>query len=132
MPSMHRTLTASALAAAALFALTACAPTPNEPASTAAPSAVTSSAEAAAGIPGAPTAAQRAALIAALKAIAPTLTADEDKAVSNARNQCSTITGGGNAIASAQARFSTNDHQVTAAEAKLINTALQLALCPKN
>jgi hypothetical protein len=129
---MHRTLTAAVLAAAALLALTACGttPTPNEPATTA--SAVTSSAAAAAGIPSAPTAAQRAALIAALTAIAPTLTADEDKAVSNARNQCSTITGGGNAIASAQARFSTNDHQVTAAEAKLINTALQLALCPKS
>jgi len=88
-----------------------------------------SDAEKAAGIPAEPTGAKRTALIAALKAINPTLVADEDKAIDNARNQCSTITGGGKADMTAKARFSTSDHKVTDAEAKAINTALKASLC---
>lgn len=89
-----------------------------------------SDAEKAAGIPAEPTGAKRAALIAALKAISPALVTDEAKAVDNARNQCSTISGGGNADMTAKARFSTSDHEVTDAEAKAINAALKVTLCP--
>ncbi|MGW3724156.1 hypothetical protein [Streptomyces sp. NPDC000851] len=88
-----------------------------------------SDAEKAAGIPPEPDAATRTALIDVLKAINPALVADEDKAIDNARNQCSTISGGGNADASAQARFSTPEHEVTEAEAKAINAALKASLC---
>lgn len=88
-----------------------------------------SDAEKAAGIPPEPTGAERTALLEVLKAINPALVADEDKAIDNARNQCSTITGGGNADTSAQARFSTSDHEVTEAEAQAINAALKASLC---
>jgi ABC-type enterochelin transport system substrate-binding protein len=87
-------------------------------------------AEKAAGIPADPQGAKRTALIAALKAIDPALVTDEDKAVDNARNQCSTISGGGNAELTAKGRFSTSDHEVTDAEAKAINAALKATLCP--
>jgi hypothetical protein len=87
-------------------------------------------AEKAAGIPAKPTGAKRTALIAALKAINPALVTDEDKAVDNARNQCSTISGGGNADMTAKARFSTSDRQVTDEEARAINVALASTLCP--
>jgi peptidoglycan hydrolase-like protein with peptidoglycan-binding domain len=86
-------------------------------------------AEEAVGIPAEPDAATRTALIEVLKAINPALVADEDKAIDNARNQCSTINGGGNADASAQARFSTSEHEVTQAEAQAINAALKASLC---
>jgi hypothetical protein len=89
-----------------------------------------SEAEKAAGIPADPQGAKRTALLAALKAIHPDLVTDEDKAVDNARNQCSTITGGGNADMTAKARFSTADHEVTDAEATAINAALKATLCP--
>ena len=83
----------------------------------------------AAGIPPKPDAATRAALLGVLKAINPALVTDEDKAIDNARNQCSTISGGGNADQSAKARFSTSDHEVTDAEAQAINAALKASLC---
>jgi ABC-type Fe3+-hydroxamate transport system substrate-binding protein len=130
---MHRHITTAALAAAALLALTACSSSDDATAaSSSTPSSVTSSIEAAAGLPAAPDAATRVAILAALKTIDPSLVTDEDKAVDSARNQCSTITGGGNATASAQARFSTSDHQVTEAEAQAINTTLKALLCTKS
>lgn len=86
-------------------------------------------AEKAAGIPAEPTGTKRQTLLAALKAINPALVADEDKAIDNARNQCSTITGGGKADMTAKARFSTADHEVTDAEAKTINAVLKKTLC---
>ncbi|GAA4999537.1 hypothetical protein [Streptomyces siamensis] len=89
-----------------------------------------SDAEKAAGIPPKPDAAKRAALLRALRAVNPAIVTDEDKAVDNARNQCSTISGGGNADMTAKARFSTSDHEVTDAEAKAINAALKGTLCP--
>ncbi|MFF4353777.1 hypothetical protein [Streptomyces sp. NPDC001530] len=89
-----------------------------------------SDAEKAAGIPAKPDAAKRAQLIRALSAIDPTLVTDEDKAVDNARNQCSTIKGGGNADMTAKARFSTSDHKVTDEEARKINIAVSSVLCP--
>jgi c-di-GMP-binding flagellar brake protein YcgR len=64
-----------------------------------------------------------------LKAINPAIVADGDKAIDNARNQCSTISGGGNAVLTAKARFSTADHEVTDAEAQAINAALKASLC---
>lgn len=88
-----------------------------------------SDAEKAAGIPPKPDAATRTALLEVLKAINPALVADEDKAIDNARNQCSTIAGGGNAVLTAKARFSTSGHQVTDAEAEAINAALKASLC---
>jgi hypothetical protein len=66
----------------------------------------------------------------ALRAVDPAIAADEYEAVDNARNHCSTINGGGgDADTTAKARFSTSDHQVTDAEAKLINEALKGTLC---
>lgn len=88
-----------------------------------------SDAEKAAGIPPEPDAATRTVLIDVLKAINPALVADEDKVIDNARNQCSTITGGGNADQTAKARFSTSAHEVTDAEAQAINAALKASLC---
>ncbi|MGW1000755.1 hypothetical protein [Streptomyces sp. NPDC002520] len=88
-----------------------------------------SDAEKAAGIPAEPTGAERTALLEVLKAINPALVADEDKAIDNSRNQCSTINGGGNADMTAKARFSTSDHEVTDAEAKAINAALKASFC---
>lgn len=131
MPSMRKTITAATVTATALLALTACSSssTDSSASSSPTPSAAATSAEAAAGIPAEPTGTKREALLAALKAVNPSLVADADKAIDNARNQCSTISGGGNAVASAEARFSTGDHQVTEAEAKAINTALQSMLC---
>ncbi|MHA5047900.1 hypothetical protein [Streptomyces sp. SD15] len=88
-----------------------------------------SEAENAVGIPAEPDAATRTALIEVLKAINPALVTDEDDAIDNARNQCSTITGGGNADQTAKARFSTSEHEVTDAEAQAINAALKASLC---
>ncbi|MCT9083640.1 hypothetical protein [Streptomyces fulvoviolaceus] len=86
-------------------------------------------AEQAAGIPPEPDAATRTVLLDVLKAINPALVEDGDKAIDNARNQCSTINGGGNADESAKARFSTSAHEVTDAEAQAINAALKASLC---
>ncbi|MFG2949275.1 hypothetical protein [Streptomyces adustus] len=83
-----------------------------------------------AGIPPKPDAATQAALIGVLKAIDPSLVTDQDKAIDNARNQCSTITGDGNANQTARVRFSTSQHEVTDAEATAINAALKASLCP--
>lgn len=129
---MNTRTTAAALCTAALLALTACSTSTDtdkaaKPTNT--PSVNQSSAEAAAGIPAKPDAATRTALIEVLKAINPALVTDEDKAIDNARNQCSTISGGGKADQSAKARFSTSDHEVTDAEAKAINAALKSTLC---
>lgn len=93
------------------------------------PSVDYSAAEKAAGIPAEPDAATRTALLEVLKAINPAIVTDEDKAIDNARNQCSTISGGGNAVLTAKARFSTSDHEVTDAEAQAINAALKASLC---
>ncbi|MFI1855086.1 hypothetical protein [Streptomyces sp. NPDC020480] len=84
-----------------------------------------------AGIPPEPTGAKRTALIAALKAIDPQIVADEDKAVNNARNQCSALHNGGQRpdYFAAQ-RFGNDVHPVGEANGKLINAALRKTLCP--
>lgn len=130
---MNTRTTAAAIATLLALTLTGCSSSDDSDAKATPKASKTmdqSDAEKAAGIPAAPTGAKRTALIAALKAINPALAADEDKAVDNARNQCSTITGGGTADQSAKARFSTADHEVTDAEAKAINAALKATLCP--
>ncbi|MEU0782603.1 hypothetical protein ABZ341_13595 [Streptomyces sp. NPDC006173] len=81
-----------------------------------------SDAEEAVAIPPEPNGVKRVALLTALKVVNPVLVVDEDKAVDNARNQCSTINGGGDAGQSAKSRFSTSDHEVSDAEAKEITT----------
>ncbi len=138
---MH-TRTAAALAALLLATLTACSESDNPPSTASAkpgqaaatekpstPQADNSDAERGAGIPAEPTGAKRTALIATLKAVNPALVADEDKAIDNARNQCSTLNGGGDADMTAKARFSTSDHEVTDVEATAINEALIRTLC---
>ena len=122
---MRRLSTAIAISVLAIT-LSACGSTDDTTAKPT-PSATTSGAPGA--LPPKPEGPQRAALLAALKAVNPALTADEDKAVSNARNQCSTITGGGNSQSTAKARFSTSEHEITDAEAQAINAALKATLC---
>jgi hypothetical protein len=136
MAGMRTRLSAGLLLAAALLAMTACTSGSDDGAATPADGAVPSAAPSGSkvpditeGIPAEPTGARRATLLAALKAIDPALSADADKAVSNARNQCATISGGGNAVADAQARFGTGDHRITEDEAKTINEALRRTLC---
>ncbi|MFJ4785498.1 hypothetical protein [Streptomyces sp. NPDC088794] len=132
---MRIRITIAAITAALAFTVTACGSNDSgsdkaeATKSSSEPSADYSAAEKAAGIPPKPDAATRTALIEVLKAINPALVTDEDKAIDNARNQCSTISGGGNADQTAKARFSTSDHEVTDAEAQAINAALKASLC---
>lgn len=132
---MHRTAITTVAALALAATLTACsssddsADKPAPAASSAAASKAASDALAAAGIPAKPTGKARTDLLAALRNVNRALAADPDKAIDNARNQCSTITGGGNANLTAKARFSTADHEVTDAEAQAINAALKSSLC---
>jgi ABC-type glycerol-3-phosphate transport system substrate-binding protein len=122
----HRA-TAALAAVAALAALTACSSNDDDkpaPAKSSAAASATPDALKAAGIPPKPTGKTRTDLLAALRKVSPSLVADEADAVDNARNQCSTINGGGNADSSAQARFTSGAHTVSAAEAKQINAAL--------
>ncbi|MFE5966218.1 hypothetical protein [Streptomyces sp. NPDC056463] len=129
---MNRT----AATVAALLALTACGTADNPPAT---PS-VKDGAEAftatasvdtrPAGIPPKPEGAEREALLGALSTINPALAEDPDKAIDNARNQCSVINGGGDNVGSlAQQRFSTSSHEVSAVEAKVINATLAATFC---
>ncbi|MFJ9026156.1 hypothetical protein ACIRPU_40250 [Streptomyces sp. NPDC102259] len=83
----------------------------------------------AAGIPPEPDSSQRAVLLVGLRAIDPWLVGDEDEAIDDARNQCSTISGGGDADATAKSRFSYPAHEVTDGEAKAINRMLKAAFC---
>jgi hypothetical protein len=83
-----------------------------------------------AGIPAAPTGTERAALLSALKAIDPALVADEDKAIGNARNQCSDIKTDNDPARTAKARFSIPDHKVVRdLESRKIDVAVSTALC---
>ncbi|CDR10224.1 hypothetical protein [Streptomyces iranensis] len=130
---MPRHFTIIAIAAACLLALTACDgddKADNSKAS-ATPSVDTSKIEKDLGIPPEPTGAKRTALIAALKAIDPQIVADEDKAISNARNQCQALHHGGQKpdYFAAQ-RFGNDQHPVSEANGKLINAALRKTLCP--
>ncbi|MDX3237510.1 hypothetical protein PV392_17865 [Streptomyces sp. ME03-5709C] len=81
---------------------------------------------ASAGIPAAPTGAERAALIAALQAINPDFAKDPDKAVDAARNQCAAINSNSpQADAEAAQRFTYHGNELTDAQGKAINDALK-------
>lgn len=133
MPRMRKPITAAALAAATLLALTACSSDSGSSAAQPSDSATASSAPAIdTGIPPEPTGAKRTALIAALKAVDPYIAEDEAKAIDHARNQCSSLNGGAaNVDHSAAVRFGDDTHPLTDAQGKAINAALQASLCPK-
>ncbi|MGP3980873.1 hypothetical protein [Streptomyces sp. KR80] len=79
-----------------------------------------------------PGGAERTTFLAKLKAIHPALVTDEHKAMGNALTLCRSITGVSGAdkpIPSAEARFSTKEHQVTEAEAKAIIALVEAAVC---
>ncbi|MDX3094332.1 hypothetical protein PV703_24735 [Streptomyces sp. ME01-24h] len=79
-----------------------------------------------AGIPAAPTGAERAALIAALQAINPDFAKDPDKAVDAARNQCAAVNSNSpQADAEAAQRFTYHGNALTDAQGKAINDALK-------
>lgn len=129
---MHARITAAAITTALAITLVGCSSSDSPKSST--PAATNtqnnSDAEKAAGIPPEPDSAQRAAVLAGLKAINTGLVGDEDETIDNARNQCSTISSGGNADATAKSRFSTPEHEVTDNEAKAINSVLKVTICP--
>lgn len=129
-----RTRTILASTTLLLATLTACSssdgsddkPTPT-------PSVNQSAAEADAGIPPVPTGAKRAAYLAAVKAVDPTLADDPDKAIDAGRNQCSALDGGGsNPDHFAAERFGNDAHPLTDDQGKALNAALRVTLCPKS
>lgn len=137
---MHTRLAAAALAAAALLALTACSSSdsnddkaaPSQTPSVTSTSAAGATEKSIPGIPDKPTGAKRDAYIAAIAAVDPTLTADPDKAITNGRNQCTSLDGGARDVDhSAAERFGTGTHPLTDDQGKAINAALRLTLCPK-
>lgn len=125
---MRRTTIVTAFTAIALAALTACTTAEGEVSDSAsAPAAPSSPASAtiSSGMPPKPTGQTRTDLLAALRKVNPVLVVDEEKALSNARNQCSSINGGSTKVDwAAQQRFGTSEHEVSEAEAKAINTAI--------
>ncbi|MDK1344186.1 hypothetical protein QNO09_12905 [Streptomyces sp. 378] len=96
------------------------------------PSTDNSAAEKAAGIPAEPTGAKRDALLAAIHDVNAKLTADEDKAIDAARNQCSGLNGGAkNPDHLAAERFSYNGITLTDDDGAHLNIGLRKTLCPK-
>lgn len=96
------------------------------------PSADRSAAGQAAGIPPEPTGAERTAVLGAIRDVDARLTADEDKAIDAARNQCSALAGGAtNPDHSAALRFSYDGVTLADEDGAHINTGLRKTLCPK-
>ncbi|QMP84084.1 hypothetical protein HQ601_00008 [Streptomyces phage Alderaan] len=135
---MNRTAATITATVAALLALTACGAADNPPATPSDKSGAEASTATAtasvdtrpAGIPPKPEGAEREALLGALRTINPALAEDPDKAIDNARNQCSAINGNAdNPDSLAQQRFSTSSHEVSAVEAKAINATLGATFC---
>ncbi|MEU0102214.1 hypothetical protein [Streptomyces sp. NPDC006267] len=140
------TILPAALLAAALFALTACGTEPEPDAPAAGPSASapaaeqtteeadtgkSSNAEKSAGIPDAPTGAERAAYLAAIKAVDPAIVEDEEKAIDAGRNQCSHLAAPNDKSDwLAAQRFGNDARPLTDAQGKALNTALRATLCP--
>ncbi|MGW6455520.1 hypothetical protein ACWF94_06250 [Streptomyces sp. NPDC055078] len=134
-----RTRTTTLFASIALLALTACGtePEPDKPAGVDKPAAPTATADeltpeqkakvrAAAGFPEKPTGQKRADLLASIDSVAPDAVRYEDKAIDAARNQCSSINGGGNRLDwLASQRFTYKDVTTTEAQGKAINAALK-------
>ncbi|MER7697025.1 hypothetical protein [Streptomyces sp. NPDC096095] len=140
------TILPAALLAAALFALTACGTEPEPDAPAAGPSASapaaeqtteeadtgkSSDAEKSAGIPDAPTGADRAAYLAAIKAVDPRIVEDEEKAIDAGRNQCSHLAAPNDKSDwLAAQRFGNDARPLTDAQGKALNAALRATLCP--
>ncbi|MFC9619522.1 hypothetical protein ACFTXM_05865 [Streptomyces sp. NPDC056930] len=125
---------AALLAAAALLSLAACS-TEQKDVTKPAPEATAvdhSAAEKAAGIPPAPTGADRAAYLAAIKAVDPRIVEDEEKAIDAGRNQCASLANPNDKDnwAAAQ-RFGNDTRPLTDAQGKQLNEALRKTLCPK-
>lgn len=134
-----------AASAAALLALTACSPEEAQTAPAPEPSAPTaqeqpaedadtgksSDAEKSAGIPDAPTGADRAAYLAAIKAVDPSIVKDEEKAIDAGRNQCSHLAAPNDKSDwLAAQRFGNDARPLTDAQGKQLNAALRKILCP--
>ncbi|MFI9624535.1 hypothetical protein [Streptomyces sp. NPDC052042] len=119
-----------AVTAAALLTLTACEdavttkPAPTETVDRAA-------IEEAAGIPPAPTGADRDAYLAAIKAIDPRIVEDEGKAIDAGRNQCASLRRGSKKPDRAAAqRFGNDARPLTDEQGKALNEALRKTICP--
>ncbi|MBC9719506.1 hypothetical protein H9Y04_44105 [Streptomyces sp. TRM66268-LWL] len=82
-----------------------------------------------AGIPKNPVGDKRATYLAGLKDIDPWLVRDEEDAVDNGVNQCSSL-GGDKAVWAAQQRFGSGTRSVTEAEAKQIIGLVREHICP--
>ncbi|WP_406013040.1 DUF732 domain-containing protein [Streptomyces sp. NBC_00984] len=122
---------ALATAAVAVVALSACS-AEDKPSTepTAAPSSAPAQ-QADSGIPAKPTGAKREAYLRAIRAVDPTLTTDEDKAIDAGRNQCSSLNGGGkDPDHTAAERFGNDTHPLTDKQGKTLNAALRGTLCP--
>ncbi|MEV4335751.1 hypothetical protein [Streptomyces sp. NPDC049590] len=131
---MNTRITASAVCAAALIALTACSSSSDDTAKPK-PSATEQDLSQqqkddiarAAGMPPKPTGEKRQQLLDALKQTAPDVVRYEDKAVDAARNQCSSLNGTGVKRIDwlASQRFTYKDVTTTEAQGKQINATLK-------
>lgn len=83
------------------------------------------------GLPPEPSGAARDAVLAVVRDVHGGLVRDEDKAIDAARNQCSTLDGGGkDADHSAAQRFSYDGVKLTDDDGKHLNYGLRKTLCP--
>lgn len=135
---MRPTAALLALSAAALLALTACsadddvkADAKSTPAVSTTDTGKSSTAEKAAGIPDAPTGADRAAYLAAVKRVDPRIVEDEDKAIDAGRNQCASLAGSTKPDWAAAQRFGNDARPLTDAQGKQLNAVLRATMCPK-
>ncbi|MEV6106896.1 hypothetical protein AB0M28_19580 [Streptomyces sp. NPDC051940] len=122
--------------AALLLALTGCSSDSDTPGSAAdtkpTPSAAAPETQENTGIPPAPTGAERDALLAAIRDVNARLTADEDKAINAARNQCHSLEGGTTtADHSAAVRFSYDGITLSDDDGAHLNIGLRKTLCPE-
>ncbi|MEV6174918.1 hypothetical protein AB0L99_42780 [Streptomyces sp. NPDC051954] len=135
---MRTRTTTAALIAALAITLVGCSSSDNDESkpktteSSSQPSADASVTEKAVGIPAEPTGAKRDAVLAAILDVNAKLTADEDKAIDAARNQCSALDGGAtNPDHTAAERFSYNGITLTDDDGAHLNIGLRKTLCPK-
>ncbi|MFE4797175.1 hypothetical protein ACFRFL_19190 [Streptomyces sp. NPDC056708] len=85
----------------------------------------------AAGIPPAPTGADRAAYLAAIKKVDSRIVEDEEKAIDARRNQRSSLAGGDDKVDwLAAQRFGNDARPLTDAQGKQLNAAPRGTLCP--
>ena len=128
---MRPTAALLAASAAALLVLTACSAEEDTAAGEDVDTGKSSDAEKSAGIPDAPTGADRAAYLAAIKAVDPAIVEDEEKAIDAGRNQCSHLASPNNKSDwLAAQRFGNDARPLTDAQGKQLNAALRKTLCP--